>query len=568
MNRAAFIILLITLLLLVYTYVQMDIVKIVDLVFKFKIILTAMSIVTDIAMTMPNIVEKIVLQLIDTVYPYIGIFERFISTDMCRILLSLAIVFVASVAAGIGYTRIEHRIHEAVMLEHTPTPTAPPHASQPTEASMEILEVIPTTRTFRCGEEEVTISSRLGKFVLEACIGAGSYAYVFRARDDVGKQYAIKVLRYDLVKQSLDVVDSIINEFKKVVAVKDPSRRISASKLLEVSNLCGNEIAEWCRSRADVLARELDRHRVRNIVSVYTLYASGSIGNERDYYRDPTYVAMDYADSGTLIDIIKNDAKYKELVSKPSLLRKLILSIVGAIAAYHVVTDGKEIHRDIKPDNVLLKRVGEEFEPMLTDFGIAARIGREELWNRGTPLYMPVEHLLYPGFGNAPDYDVYSLGITIYELLVREPPLQQYLAIAVSRHPLIPSEVRANARSVVETFEIALMGVAGMALRSFESIVYPPDLEIPTTSVSDDVIRSLIPRYLEKLKEVEDAFEHHTVLASIRKYDRDRLAKRVNELLLPGELVDIIMRAISVSPDRRYRNALCMWLELRRILSS
>src|SRR5690606_22418846 len=93
------------------------------------------------------------------------------------------------------------------------------------------------------------------------------------------------------------------------------------------------------------------------------------------------------------------------------------------------------LHRDIKPDHILLRRRGAggdlvpefEFEPVLIDFGVAARAGFTD--RAGTLAYMSPEQARCD---SAIDHrsDLYSLGATLFELLVGHPPHQGASAIA------------------------------------------------------------------------------------------------------------------------------------------
>lgn len=95
-------------------------------------------------------------------------------------------------------------------------------------------------------------------------------------------------------------------------------------------------------------------------------------------------------------------------------------------AALHKAAQQKIIHRDIKPENIMLSRAG---EVKVADFGLA-RVEREgQALNLtqvgvtvGTPLYMSPEQVE----GRAIDSrsDLYSFGVTCYQMLAGRPPFE------------------------------------------------------------------------------------------------------------------------------------------------
>jgi len=94
---------------------------------------------------------------------------------------------------------------------------------------------------------------------------------------------------------------------------------------------------------------------------------------------------------------------------------KLGAQVADALQHAH---DGGIVHRDIKPSNILIDRAG---APWVTDFGLARCRGEAGLTSTGAVIgsvrYMSPEQAL--GRTNRVDQrtDVYSLGITLYELL-------------------------------------------------------------------------------------------------------------------------------------------------------
>jgi serine/threonine-protein kinase len=84
--------------------------------------------------------------------------------------------------------------------------------------------------------------------------------------------------------------------------------------------------------------------------------------------------------------------------------------ICAGLAAAH---DKGVIHRDLKPQNIMMNKRG---EVIIMDFGLAAiadQLGGNEVRN-GTPLYMSPEQLR--GSGVTARSDIYSLGLVMYEI--------------------------------------------------------------------------------------------------------------------------------------------------------
>jgi serine/threonine-protein kinase len=111
------------------------------------------------------------------------------------------------------------------------------------------------------------------------------------------------------------------------------------------------------------------------------------------------------------------------------------LTIVDQVAAALQRADsGKIVHRDIKPENILLSTWG---EVKVADFGLARILdGRQSLeitragttW--GTPLYMSPEQIEARPLDARSD--LYSLGVTTFQMLVGKPPFEGDTALAVA----------------------------------------------------------------------------------------------------------------------------------------
>jgi DNA-binding SARP family transcriptional activator len=140
------------------------------------------------------------------------------------------------------------------------------------------------------------------------------------------------------------------------------------------------------------------------------LYDSGEVG-------DQLFFSMPFAEAGTLRDRLRRDGRLPVSVA----LR--MIEQAGRALAY--VHSRGIVHRDVKPENIMLSGTG---DALVTDFGIAYALdeARREMKTGegmviGTPAYMSPEQMLGERNLDART-DVYSLGCVLFELLAGRPP--------------------------------------------------------------------------------------------------------------------------------------------------
>jgi serine/threonine protein kinase len=143
------------------------------------------------------------------------------------------------------------------------------------------------------------------------------------------------------------------------------------------------------------------------------------------------FLVMDYAPHGTL---------RKQHPKGTILPLSTIVSYVAQIAdALQYAHDQKVIHRDVKPENML---IGRRNEVLLSDFGIAlvaqsshylSTQGLQDL--AGTIAYMAPEQIQAQA---GPNSDQYSLGIVVYEWLSGMRPFQGAFTEVAVKHTLVP----------------------------------------------------------------------------------------------------------------------------------
>lgn len=136
---------------------------------------------------------------------------------------------------------------------------------------------------------------------------------------------------------------------------------------------------------------------------------------------DPTglyYIVMEYVGGGSLSWHLRHG---------PLPEAKALAIITGIAHALAIAEENRIVHRDIKPDNIMLDLRG---TPKLADLGLAkhhATDSRASLTMggsfMGTPAYMSPEQARDAKDADTRD-DIYSLGATFYECLTGEPPFQ------------------------------------------------------------------------------------------------------------------------------------------------
>src|SRR5438067_812533 len=142
------------------------------------------------------------------------------------------------------------------------------------------------------------------------------------------------------------------------------------------------------------------------------------------------YLVMDYAPNGTLRQ------RHPKGVAVPlTTIVPYVKQVAEALLRAH---NENLVHRDVKPENMLL---GRQNEVLLSDFGIAlmAQSTRDQALDTaaGTIGYMAPEQI--QGTPRAAS-DQYSLGIVVYEWLSGSRPFEGSVTEVVSQHLAVPPE--------------------------------------------------------------------------------------------------------------------------------
>ncbi|RUL85829.1 serine/threonine-protein kinase [Tautonia sociabilis] len=177
-------------------------------------------------------------------------------------------------------------------------------------------------------------------------------------------------------------------------------------------------------SRFEVEATAVARLNHPNIVQVFTLGRHG----------DLRFIAMEYVHGTNLRDYLTR----KGTLPLPLAMTIMRQTCQAMIAAGEIGL----IHRDIKPENLLLTRKG---QVKVADFGLCREQGADTMHltqegiTLGTPMYMSPEQVR----GKELDHrsDLYSMGVTFYQLLAGVPPFKADSPVAMALKHLQESPI-------------------------------------------------------------------------------------------------------------------------------
>jgi len=240
------------------------------------------------------------------------------------------------------------------------------------------------------------MGNRIGPYETKEVLGKGGMGTVYRAIDPtVNREVALKVINPELSQNTL-----LMKRFK--------------NEAIAMARLCHP-----------------------NIVVLYNFFSEA----------DLNYIVMEYVRGKSLSQMIRDGGALSWERAFP-----IFRQILNAID--HAHSQGI-IHRDIKPSNFLLQHDG---IVKVTDFGVAKVFGGEELTRAGSTLgtshYMSPEQILGQSIGISSD--IYSLGITLFEMMTGRVPFSGNSDFEIQRghleilppsprqfNPNVPKEVEA-----------------------------------------------------------------------------------------------------------------------------
>lgn len=293
------------------------------------------------------------------------------------------------------------------------------------------------------------VGLQLGNYILTRLIGSGGFAEVYLGEHIyLHTQAAIKILHTYL---NNDVQQNFLEEARTIAHISHP-----------------------------------------NIVRMLEF---GSMGDNTPYF------IMEYAPNGSLRD------RYPKGTSIP--LMDIVLYVKQVASALQHAHNKKIIHRDVKPENILLSS---EDKVLLSDFGIAITAHSTHSQTLqdviGTMAYMAPEQLL----GNPrPASDQYALGIVVYEWLCGNRPFDGTASEILAKHiqvppkplqewlPELPQRIESVVLKALAKEPEARYNSVGAFANDLEAAYLANDQTYLTISLNDS---SSLPLVLKSLEEV------------------------------------------------------------------
>jgi len=320
-------------------------------------------------------------------------------------------------------------------------------------------------------------------------IGEGGMANVYLAHDTIlDREVAVKLLRGDLADD-----EKFVRRFQR--------EAISASSLSHP-----------------------------NIVEMY------DVGEDDGKY----YIVMEYVDGKTLKSLVKRRGSLTltEVID-------IMLQLTSAVACAH---DSYIIHRDIKPQNVLIKEDG---TVKITDFGIAMALNSNELTQTnsvmGSVHYLPPEQA--NGSGSTIKSDIYSLGILMFELLTGKLPFKGENAVEIAIKQMkdqIPSVCAINPEIPQAIENIILKACAKNPKNRYENVL----------EMHDDIKNALIEERKNEQRITYRYSEHDLdetkVMPALNKIEKEDVKKEEvtditkSDKRMNGVIIGLIVTAIAL----------------------
>jgi serine/threonine-protein kinase len=213
------------------------------------------------------------------------------------------------------------------------------------------------------------------------------------------------------------------------------TERIVAVKVLRTNGPLIPEAAQRFQREAYLAATLTHPNIVRVLDYGYTipLVTNANVPWAEDPGQPVPYLAMEYVFGSTLKEVLRRRGPFPF-----DWVWRLGEQLCQALAVAHAAS---VVHRDVKPQNVMIVDSAVELLAKLTDFGIARQVDGDLATLTvtgqviGTPDYLSPEQVM--GDSGGPSADIYALGIVLYELVTGRLPFQADTPLAAASRRMV-----------------------------------------------------------------------------------------------------------------------------------
>lgn len=320
-----------------------------------------------------------------------------------------------------------------------------------------------------------------GRYIIEKTLGEGGFGITYKARD---------------IRNYLDVA------IKELCPEKFLRQGINIIWPNSITHLAKQEQIQKFKTEAETLQQCIHPH----IVKVYDWFEENNTA----------YLVMEFVAGKPLSKILKEEGKLAENRAK-----KYFIQIAEALQVVH---GNNLLHRDIKPDNIIINSPD---KAILIDFGAAREFLAgitKKMTAMLTPGYAPLEQ--YANFGKPyPSTDFYAVCASMYHAITGVIPLAATERM-VSDNLLPPRQI---VRSIsVQTEEIILTGMKLQAEDRFQD--------------AEELIAALRGKFVSpSLRQARQLVEEGKIFEAVSAYE-ECLTKESDNTLAAVELAMLLMR--------------------------
>ncbi|MFH1422361.1 MAG: serine/threonine-protein kinase, partial [Planctomycetota bacterium] len=302
-------------------------------------------------------------------------------------------------------------------------------------------------RSLRKSMDQRFIGRQVGQYKVIEKLGQGGMAVVYKAKHVIlNDEVAVKVMLPELVSDSANRA-RFLREAQTAASLKHP-----------------------------------------NIVLVR------DAGEDGEYL----YIVMEMIDGQSLGSLVKKRRRIPQEEAAD-----IILHAAKALAA---ACEKNLVHRDIKPDNIMLTSKG---DVKVTDFGLAKSSEKSDMsltasgYILGTPMYMSPEQ--FEAESLDPRSDIYSLGATFYHVLTGKPPFEATTVFQMRDKHL--RETPKPLSEIVENIHPEIVRIVGKMLAKKRDERYPTPKEL----VAD----------LESAKEILESGDEYMIVSDFIDVEKE-----------------------------------------------